>query len=411
MEARDAILAAVSGASFFDHKLMLDAFASRGFGSCATPPPPASVDFIGLHESFLVAGKPEVTTLALEDTCDRDGVLDSGETARLRIRVSNTGHVALTNASVRITSSDRTVDVDSTPHAVGRIEVGESIEVPIDVTLDRSQVDPIDGNLSVEVTADGACDSVTAVPIFARLNVDDVPAASTIDTFNTQDSVWTPWTAAWSHRRITALDGFWHGSDLEVESDTRLTSPYLHASATEPVTLTFRQRYSFEVTDGIPYDGGVLEYSIGPDDVWQDLSTLAAVPYTATLQAETANPLTGLPAFAGKNAGYPVMETVTLDLGTALADQTFRIRFRIGTDEATTAEGWDIDDVAFTGIEGAPFPAQLPDDGACEDTPPDDEDDPLIAGGGGCCDSGRSGGSTLLSLGVLALVLRRRKRR
>ena len=220
--------------------------------------------------------------------------------------------------------------------------------------------------------------------------------------------VWTPWTSAWSHRRVTALDGFWHASDLEIESDTRLTSPYLHASPTEPVTLTFRQRHVFEVTDGIAYDGGIIEYSIGGDEVWQDLATLTGVPYTAVLQDGTKNPLTGQPAFAGRNASYPDMDTVQLDLGMVLADQTFRIRFRLGTDEATSAEGWDIDDVALTGIEGTPFPAQLADDGVCDEEPPGAEPDPLSAGGGGC--SG-SGGSGLASLALLGFAVRRRRRR
>jgi hypothetical protein len=410
MEARDALLAAAEAGSSYDHDLMLDAFASRGFGSCANPPSPSSTDFTGLEESFIVAGKPEVVTLDLEDTCDHDGVLDSGETAHLRVQVANKGHAPLTNVSVRVTSNDASVSVDSSPRAVGHIGASESIEIPVDVAIEPGHIDAIDGQLSLEVTGDGACDTVATFPIAARLNVDDVEAASTTDTFDAVDSPWVPWTAAWSHRRASALNGYWHGSDLEVESDTRLTSPYLHGSATEPVTLTFRQSHSFEVTDGIAYDGGVIEYSLDGDEMWHDLSTLTGVPYTGTLQADTANALTGQPAFTGKNASYPEMDTISLDLGMALADQTFRIRFRLGTDEATASEGWDIDDVALTGIEGTPFPAQLADDGVCDGDPPAGEDDPIFAGGGGCCDSGAPGGSTLLSLGVLALVLRRRRR-
>ncbi|HUS28051.1 MAG TPA: M36 family metallopeptidase, partial [Kofleriaceae bacterium] len=409
MEARDAILSAVEGASSYDHGLMLDAFASRGFGSCAIAPPPASTDFTGLKESFLVAGRADVATLELDDACDHDGVLDSGETAHIRIQVANRGHAALTNVSVRVTSSDRTIDVDNTPRAIGRLEPSESVELPVDVAIEAGHTEAIEGTLSLEVSGDGACETVTAFPIVARLNVDDVPAASTTDSFDALESVWVPWTAAWTHRRSSPLNGYWHASDLELDSDTRLTSPYLHGSATEPVTLTFKHRHSLEVTDGIAYDGGVIEYSLGGDEIWQDLSTLTNVPYTDVLQADTANALTGKPAFTGKNASYPAMDTITLDLGTALADQTFRIRFRLGTDEATAAQGWDIDDVALTGIDGAPFPAQLPDDGLCGEEPPPEED-PIFAGGGGCCDGGSAGGSGLVSLGVLALVLRRRRR-
>ena len=411
MEARDALLAAVEASSTYDHGLMLDAFASRGFGSCAIPPPPASTDFKGIVESFIVAGKPEVATLSIDDTCDHDGVLDSGETAHLRVKVANRGHAPLTNVSVVVTSNDRAVSVDATPRKIGRLDASESVEIPLDVSIEPGHTEAIDGMLSLEVTGDGGCETTTPFPIAARLNVDDVEAASTTDSFDVPESIWTPWTSAWSHRRRSVLDGYWHGSDLEVESDTRLTSPPLRGSSAEPITITFRQSHSFEVTDGISYDGGVIEYSLDGDGNWHDLAELTGVPYTAVLQAETANALQGRPAFAGKNASYPDMDTVSLDLGMALADQTFQIRFRLGTDEATASEGWDIDDVAFTGIVGTPFPGQLPDDGVCDGDPPgDDTDDPILAGGGGCCDSGAAGGSALLSLGVLALVLRRRRR-
>jgi hypothetical protein len=110
-------------------------------------------------------------------------------------------------------------------------------------------------------------------------------------------------------------------------------------------------------------------------------------------------------AFGGQNDAYPEMDTVTLDLGTALADQTFRIRFRIGTDGGKGDTGWDIDNVAFTGIEGTPFPAEAPDDGICG-TPPAE---PIRSGGG--CDAGRGRVGAPLVAALLALVLRRRRRR
>ena len=47
---------------------------------------------------------------------------------------------------------------------------------------------------------------------------------------------------------------------------------------------------------------------------------------------DTGNPLQGRPAFASQNPAYPIEDKVTINLGTALAGQTFRIRFRIGTD-------------------------------------------------------------------------------
>jgi MYXO-CTERM domain-containing protein len=46
------------------------------------------------------------------------------------------------------------------------------------------------------------------------------------------------------------------------------------------------------------------------------------------------------------------------------------LRFRIGTDEEVGANGWYIDDVAFTGLTNKPFSAQINDDGICVNNPP-----------------------------------------
>jgi hypothetical protein len=56
---------------------------------------------------------------------------------------------------------------------------------------------------------------------------------------------------------------------------------------------------------------------------------------------------------------------VTLNLGTALAGKTFRLRFRVGTDAVHGAGGWEVDNVAFTGLVGTPFPTLVPDPGHC----------------------------------------------
>ena len=57
----------------------------------------------------------------------------------------------------------------------------------------------------------------------------------------------------------------------------------------------------------------------------------------------------------GTSAGWPGFERVSLDLGQQLAGQTVRIRFRIGTDAATGAYGWELDDFDVQGLANAPF--------------------------------------------------------
>jgi hypothetical protein len=79
------------------------------------------------------------------------------------------------------------------------------------------------------------------------------------------------------------------------------------------------------------------------------------------------NPLGGNPAFVGVSPGYPAFTTVTVNLGGSYAGQSVRIRFRIGTDVAVGAPGWEVDDIAFTGITNLPFRGLVPDRALCVD--------------------------------------------
>jgi len=131
--------------------------------------------------------------------------------------------------------------------------------------------------------------------------------------------------------------------------------------------------------------------------------------YTHPITTASGNPLGGRMGYGNLSATYPSFNGVTLDFGTQLAGKVVRLRFRFGADQANGAEGWDINDVAVEGITNKPFPMQVPETTACErgapmDRPPPDELP-------GCCDAGpiRRGNLALVA-GVLALLLRRRRR-
>jgi hypothetical protein len=139
--------------------------------------------------------------------------------------------------------------------------------------------------------------------------------------------------------------------------------------------------------------------------------------------AATENALAGRPAYGRTSAGFPNTTPVTLNLGTSLAGQTFRLRFRVGSDTNTGGPGWDIDNVAFTGIVGTPFPPLVADPGHCNAAAPpaagdgtgnsagdpgaDPDDDRQVDGAG--CRAGGSGSGTAAALGLL-VVLRHRRR-
>ena len=411
LEMRNALLAAVIAAdNTADHDALIAAFARRGFGSCAVAPPPDSSDFVGIVESHEVAGNPGVAAVALEDGCDADGVLDSGETATLKIQVANQGHAPLTNVEMAVTSTAPGVTIVSPPTTIAQLDQFATTDLEVEVKLEGATA-PVAGDLALSITSTGGCAPTVTIPVAFRLNVDDRAEASATDSFDTADSVWAAWTSAWSHIRESALDGAWHGDDLGSVSDTYLTSPLLQASPTEPLVITFHHAYSFEVANNQMFDGGVIEYSVDDGATWEDVATRASPGYTGVIANGSGNALADRMAYTGENAAWPATDTVTLDFGTALADKPFRIRFRISTDAGTSAPGWTVDDVAFSGIVGTPFSSQEADDGVCTPTDPGD-DDPQMGDGGGCCDAGAlHTGSCGLALGVLALVLRRRRRR
>jgi len=55
-----------------------------------------------------------------------------------------------------------------------------------------------------------------------------------------------------------------------------------------------------------------------------------------------------------------VATPVTLNLGTAYANQDVQIRFHVSANEGTGAPGWEIDDIAVGGITNTPFTSLVP---------------------------------------------------
>lgn len=417
-ETRDAILTAARAVSPADADTLAQAYAKRGFGSCAVSAPRTSSNFQGIVESNLVKGNAVLgaSDLALATKCDADGVLDAKETARVTLPIANTGPLALTNVVATLTTTTPGVTVTSQPVMIGTLAGNGTAMATFDIAVAETVTAPTAGDFKITVTSDDGCASSTELPIALPINTDDVAASSATDSFDAIDSVWTtPATgSAWSHTRPTALDGIWFGADGGERGDSSVTSPALTADATAPVTITFSHKFSFEFSQNQYFDGGLIEISKDNGATWEDITTFVATsPYNATLTTMSDNPLGGRAAFGNTNAAYPSPDTVTLDLGTQLAGQTFQVRFRVVTDGGTSAPGWEINNVAFTGIAGTPFPTLVADDGMCGAGPGPDAgtDEPEMKDGGGCCSSSRGApvGSGLFALGVLAVLLRRRR--
>jgi uncharacterized protein (TIGR03382 family) len=444
-ETRDAILAAVHARSQADFDLLAAAYARRGFGSCAVSPPRDSVSFLGVVESFDVKGKlaAGAPTMQIVNSCDSDDVLDGGETARITVSLANPGGAALADTSAELTSTTPGVHI-MTPHvAVGALAALGQTTVSFDVQLDDSITAPTAGDFTLTFAASNGCDPSVSVPFSVRLNTDDAANTSATDTFDAGSSPWTQAGLAntWTHDRATPLNGVWHGTDVDGPSDASLVSPKL-AAGTGPVTITFSHTFDFENDGaGTAFDGGVIEYSTD-GATWQDISGIADPGYNATITSDpltSGNPIAGRPGYGFDNKSAPNPDTVTLNLGTALAGQNFQIRFRVGSDSNTGAGGWTIDNLAVTGITNTPFTTLVADAGECAGAPdagaPTPGDGGIGSppppgvdggpgggsgnpggpgggggGGGGGCQTGSGAAGMGAALALLAVLVRRRKR-
>jgi hypothetical protein len=372
-EQRDAILAAIAATSSADLAVASAAFAKRGLGSCAVSPPRDSATFAGAVESFETKPILAVGAISIDDgdtSCDGDGILDAGETGTLTVQVINGATVA-TSGAIDVTVSSTNPKVSFPGGAtttIAGLAALASGAVTFEVALAADTPGIADLPIDIKVENAGACAPAFTVPFLARGNSDDAFNASASDDVEATATVWTTdGTPAWKRIAETALDHAWRGPDIGTATDVRLISPPLQVSATDPFKITFNHRFDFEFTPAqapstpVFYDGGVIEFSTDDGATWTDVATLVATGYTGALSPGGGNQLGGRMAFAGKSATYPAFVPVSLDLGTALAGETVRLRFRIGTDVGSGATGWDIDDLVLTGIGNTPFTKLVPD--------------------------------------------------
>jgi hypothetical protein len=167
----------------------------------------------------------------------------------------------------------------------------------------------------------------------SNLFFDDFETVPDVSWFNSATSVWT--IASGFSTSGTHL--FW-GKDPDTARDSAISmnpNPTLPANA----RMQFNHAWDFEPY----YDGGVLEYSLNNGASWADARSLfsAGADYDGTITSGSGNPLSGRAAFTYRSHGYTGTQ---LNLS-SLAGQTFKVRFRIGSDAGVAGSGWYLDDV------------------------------------------------------------------
>jgi hypothetical protein len=322
----------------------------------------------------------ELVSATLADdgrSCDHDGILDNGETGSLTITLKNNGPNNVNHVELTITSSNPHVTfprgnllafppVQKFDVSTGSIPVALNGAVGMEST---------DFDISISAPELGLPSGLNVVSTH-RLNYDEMPAASATETVESANPNWTiggdpitsPNIAAWQRRALSPTQHVWWGPDNNGQTDgvkaglpdeQILTSPTMHVGA-GPLVISFSHRFSFEATG---WDGGVIELSADGGATWTDIGTGA---YNGATNAATSSPIgASRPAFVNRMVGWPNFANVNLNLGTTFANQDVKIRFRIGADDSTGAPGWDIDDIAVSGITNTPFTALVPNAGSC----------------------------------------------
>lgn len=133
-------------------------------------------------------------------------------------------------------------------------------------------------------------------------------------------------------------------NDPNCISDEHLDSPNFPISSAAAV-LTFSNQFDMETG----FDGGVLEVSIN-GGAFQDILAAGASfgggAYNGTISVNFGSPIAGRQAWTGNSAGYI---TTTVNLPASANGQSWRFRFRRGTDSSVSDVGWWVDNLSLTG--------------------------------------------------------------
>ncbi|WP_267968917.1 M36 family metallopeptidase [Myxococcus stipitatus] len=389
-EARDALLAAAAARDALDLALFSRAFARRGMGTRAVAPARNSFRHEGVFESY-DTGKDlafvRAELLRVDPDCDDDASLDQGEEAVVRVTLRNSGTGRLEQSSVTVAS---------TPEGL-RFPKGNRWQVPPSEPFQEVSVD-------VPVSVDGMAprsfylviafrDEQQSLPgvqtaLFPMwVSRDEAPVSSVEETV---EAVRHPWrmeeepagfAPGWA--RVARERDLGHHFNVPPTANPglrSLVSPPLQVSTSRPFRFTFRHRHFLEYEEfydpDLFLDGAVLELSTDDGRTWTDIGAAATPTYNVVVSDAWGdeNPLVNRPAWGAKNAAYPELETVTVDLGGAYVGKTVRIRFAVGTNvwDQNWADMpvWDVDDLRFEGLDNTPFTAVVEDAGHCENHAP-----------------------------------------
>jgi hypothetical protein len=125
--------------------------------------------------------------------------------------------------------------------------------------------------------------------------------------------------------------------------------------------LTFRHNFNLEASEIDPtvgFDGAVLELSTDGGNTFQDIlaagGSFVMGGYNRTIAADRGSPIAGRQAWSGNSQGF-VTTVVNLP-----GHSAHRLRWRMGSDNSGSGEGWRVDTVHITWCQNVGCPQPTP---------------------------------------------------
>ena len=294
------------------------------------------------------------------ESCSLNNAIEPGETVTVEIPLQNTGAIDAENLTATLLETDAVLN-PSKAQDYGKLAAnGEIISRPFSFTAsnDLNCGDELilvfnlqDGreNLgTIEIKLNAGGRKIALKENFDKATAPNLPNGWTSSKTGAAE-IWKT-----SEKRFESAPNSVFAPDVRGISLNELTTPEFFVNS-ERAELEFRNWYELETTflQNRFYDGSVLEIKIGAAD-WQDIlaagGEFLAGGYDGAIDDCCQNPLAGRLGWSGTSGVNEKPEFITTKaiLPESAAGKNVRLRWRIGTDIGTSAEGQYVDNVVMS---------------------------------------------------------------
>jgi hypothetical protein len=275
--------------------------------------------------------------------------MDPGEQGDLIVNLRNSGMAAATNVQGMITEADPYLEIVQGTSSFGDIDpigTGNNASDPFVIEMAPGTPIPYTAEVEIEITANGGHVWTETFEIW-------IVAPGFADDMETGGGEWThevvssgfndEWHVS-SERNHTAGGTYsWKCGDTGTGpysnfDDSGLMTPPFGLDPNSVLTMWhWVEAETSSAHAGRAYDGGIVEITVDGGTHWEQVSPAGGYPYTS--RGSTGPFPVGTPLYSG---AYDWSEA-TFDLSDYAG--AVRVRFRFGSDQGVTREGWHIDDV------------------------------------------------------------------